>query len=121
MAKRLLILLGCCFFIQAFSQSCPPQDLKALYQDRCSSCHSINKSNYSQNVLPSYWEDCIRRMAIMPNSNISNLEEILLYEYIVYYTATRRKKQLEQQLSYLPPEQCEMEKNRLRKVICKFN
>lgn len=96
------------------------KDLKALYVAKCSTCHSISKSNNANDILPSDWKATIGGMASMKNSGISRTDQELIYDYLVYDSATRRKKKLDQQISALPAGQQECEKAKIVAVLKKY-
>ncbi|MFA6915449.1 MAG: cytochrome c [Parachlamydiales bacterium] len=96
------------------------RDLKSLYVQKCSSCHSLSKSNYAKDILPSDWRDTISRMAALKNANISGTDQELIYDYLVYDSATRRKIKLDQQVLALPPAQQESEKANIIEVLRKY-
>ncbi len=96
------------------------EDLQKLYIERCSICHSLSKSNYSSHILPSDWKACIASMAALPRSNLSTRDQQLIYEYLVYDSATRRKAKLERQLSSLSSKEKAAEKAEIQAILKKY-
>jgi hypothetical protein len=70
-----------------------------LFSAKCSTCHAIKLSLQSEYILPSYWKKIVQEMAEKPHSNIQAEEIPTIYEFLVYDSATRRKRQLDDAMS----------------------
>jgi hypothetical protein len=90
---------------------------KELFNMRCSTCHSLQLSTNHDDLLPSYWRATVPRMAAMANSGISGNETQPIYEYLVYFSATRRKRQLEEQLASLSEGERQSEQSAIDQVL----
>lgn len=92
----------------------------ALFQEKCSQCHSLGTSLNSDMVLPSYWQKTIKSMQAKPGSNISDKDAQKIYEFLVFDSSERRKKELDDELSSLPLEQQKKEKEAIDQIRNKY-
>lgn len=76
----------------------------AVFKEKCAKCHSLILSLNSDQVLPSYWKKTIHDMQHLPGANISDDQASKVYDFLIYDSALRRKKQMDKALSNLPPE-----------------
>lgn len=92
----------------------------SVFQAKCTTCHDAEDSFYSREVLPSYWESTAQRMQAMEGSNISRDEAIIVAEFLIYDSMTRRKKMVEKQLRSVPEDQQMYEKSKLDTIHQKY-
>jgi hypothetical protein len=81
------------------------QQAYKLFQDKCSTCHTVARGVSSDMVLPGEWERYVRRMMHKPNAGISDAEGKTLYRFLVYESSMRKADLVRKQLAVLPPEE----------------
>ncbi|MBS0604750.1 MAG: cytochrome c [Verrucomicrobia bacterium] len=92
----------------------------ALFQEKCSQCHSLSAAMKSDDVLPSYWQKTVAKMQKKSGSHISAEEAQQIYDFLVYDSSQRRKQDFDDQLSSLPPDKQKKEKDALDQVKSKY-
>lgn len=104
------------------AKSYPPgiQDIYPLYQAKCTTCHGEKEIVKSTGVLPSFWEQTVERMRVMPKADFSSDEGHRIAEFLIYDSFERRRLELKNQLKALTPDQLKIEQEKLDAVINKY-
>jgi hypothetical protein len=92
------------------------QSAKKLFSSRCSQCHSLSQAYNPDSVLPSSWRTTVTAMQRKSESNISDPEAEVIYEFLVYDTTKRRGQQLEKELKSLSQDQQEAEQAEIDRI-----
>lgn len=93
------------------------QQANTLYEAKCSTCHGLGDTYRSSGVLPSYWEVTVPDMVNRPDSGISQEEGKIITEFLIYDSATRRKREVKKQLEELPEDQRAAEQAKIDAVL----
>lgn len=96
------------------------QDIYSLYEAKCTTCHGEKEIVKSTGVLPTYWEQTVERMRVMPKAEFSSEEGQRITEFLIYDSFERRRIELKNQLKALTPEQLKVEQEKLDAVILKY-
>jgi hypothetical protein len=93
------------------------QEYYRLFSRKCSQCHRLSRPINSDYVLPDQWSRYIKRMMYKPGSNISRSEAKNIYEFLVYDSSVRKKKELQAKLKTLSPAQSAKEEQKIKEVV----
>lgn len=96
------------------------QEVNTLYEAKCSTCHGLKETYRAPGALPSYWEKTVHDMVNMANSGITQEEGNRITEFLIYDSATRRKRDVKKQLEELPEDQRAPEQAKIDAILNKF-
>jgi hypothetical protein len=96
------------------------QEIYTLYEAKCTTCHGEKEIVKSTGVLPTYWEQTVERMRVMPKAEFSSDEGQRIADFLIYDSFERRRLELKNQLKALSPEQLKVEQEKLDAVINKY-
>lgn len=96
------------------------QEIYPLYQAKCTTCHGEKEIVKSTGVLPTFWEESVERMRVMPKANFSSEEGHRIAEFLIYDSFERRRSELKNQLKALTPDKLKIEQEKLDGVINKY-
>lgn len=86
----------------------------ALFQNKCSACHTVGLVSWEQELLPTDIWNMVNRMANYQGANIfCCADRRHLYMYIVDYIAKNRAADLAKALKCLPEEYRQYEKEKI--------
>ena len=97
-----------------------PKKIQDIYvQDfsqKCMMCHSLSRPINSNFVLPSEWENYVKRMKSMPGSNISNGDAGKIVDFLIYDSSVRKKAVLDDKLAKATPEERAADQAEIKKI-----
>lgn len=93
------------------------QEANTLFEAKCATCHELKDTTRSPGVLPSYWEKTVKDMQVKPDSNMTGSDTEILTKFLIYDSATRRKREVHKELEALPPEQRKAEQAKIDEVL----
>jgi hypothetical protein len=96
------------------------QDYYEVFSRKCSQCHRLSRPINSDYVLPEQWSRYIKRMMYKPGSNISRSEAKKIYDFLVYDSSVRKKKQLDAALKALKPGERSVQEDKIKEVVDKY-
>ena len=96
------------------------QDYYQVFSQKCSQCHKLSRPINSDYVLPEQWSRYIKRMMYKPGSNISRSDAKKIYDFLVYDSSVRKKKQLDTALKALDPKERAAQQEKIKEVKGKY-
>ena len=115
-------LMGACllFCAQTHAQTLGAYNRQvdgALFQNKCSSCHSVGFISDAEEILPSEVWCLINRMAHHHGANLYCREQnSRIYYFLVNYNATSRADELENALKCIPESRRVQEKKAIEEA-----
>ena len=96
------------------------QDYYQVFSRKCSQCHKLSRPINSNFVLPEQWSRYIKRMMYKPGSNIGRSDAKKIYDFLVYDSSVRKKKQLEAALKGLKADERAAQEKKIKEVVDKY-
>jgi hypothetical protein len=96
------------------------QDYYEVFSQKCSQCHRLSRPINSDYVLPEQWSRYIKRMMYKPGSNISASDAKKIYDFLVYDSSVRKKKQLDAKLKTLTASERAAQEQKINGVVQKY-
>jgi hypothetical protein len=96
------------------------QDYYQVFSQKCSRCHRLSRPINSDYVLPDEWSRYIKRMMYKPGSNISRSDAKKIYDFLVYDSSVRKKKEFQAKLQSLAPVERTKEEQKVKEVVDKY-
>jgi mono/diheme cytochrome c family protein len=111
-----LLFLGCCLLTPKGLLAQNLSSAKKLFTSRCSQCHNLSQAYDNDSLLPSSWKATVKEMQGKSESNISDSEAEVIYEFLVYDTTKRRGKELNKEMQSLSKDQQETEQAEIDRI-----
>jgi cytochrome c5 len=100
-----------------------PADMQtgyALFQKKCSKCHTTARAINSHFVLPGEWERYIKRMVYKPDSKMTDDDGKAIYKFLVYDSSVRKADSLRVHLGNLPASEREVAITKVKALNASF-
>jgi hypothetical protein len=108
----------------AVNVSAYPDGIKENYETfstKCSQCHKLSRPINSDYALPDEWSRYIKRMMHKPGSGISAGDGKKIYDFLVYDSSLRKKKQLDEKLAKASPDEKASAEAKLKELHAKYD
>ena len=96
------------------------QEIYPTFVEKCASCHKISRGINSDYVLPDEWERYVKRMMRKPGSGMDKASSKLIYDFLVYDSATRKKDAFQEKLKSLPEAERKAAEDKVKEVTEKY-
>lgn len=97
------------------------QEIYPLIEAQCTTCHGLNDTTRSPEVLPSYWEKTVHEMMIKKDSGINADGAAKMTDFLIYDSYKRRSLQWKKDFKALPEDQQQVEQGKLDAILNKYS
>lgn len=96
------------------------QEIYPLVETQCTSCHGLNDTTRSPEVLPSYWEKTVQAMLVKKDSGMTPDSAAKITDFLIYDSYKRRGLQWKRDFKALPEDQQQVEQAKMDAILNKF-
>lgn len=96
------------------------QETYSLVETQCTTCHGLNETTRSPEVLPSYWEKTVQSMLVKKDSGMTPDSAQKITDFLIYDSYKRRSLQWKKDFKALPEEQQKIEQSKMDAILNKY-